>query len=223
MKTKSGIYVDVSEYRDEVGLSVQHEVGASGARDVAVLMTVAHGLCHPWDVVAAGTPIPIFGARPGWRLPLRPVGAQRVAAGLKPISSVLTSDEVRTVRELLRSAAKWALHPPRLTVVAIGGFGLTNPTELLRGVIRHLNDGLPDMLRGEVDRVLAHEEKVGERSLVTRKSLAALRAADPVPSSEGHDMRWARRSDLWRVKRQCPEVWEPCAPDAAGAVMVVLP
>jgi hypothetical protein len=198
VKTKSGIYVEVAERPGTVEISVQYALHRYGSgapcadepRDAEssahTLFRVICGLAEnlpPKDAVFGSV---VAGPRPGWSLTLKPLGAKRVADGLKPISSILTVEEARTLRGLLASARRWVEHPPMLTYV--DGGRLT-------------------------------------RSQVTRRSLAALRAAPTAApatdASEGDpDLRLARPvvHDPGHER-----VWEPCKSTDDGAVLVVLP
>lgn len=239
MKTKSGIYVDVTERPGVVVLSVQSSPPAEPS--ASTLARIINGLADkraPTEVDARGF---ITGHQPGWAISLKPLGAKRVAEGLKPVAGILTVEETRTLRGLLRDARRWAERPPMLTYVEGG--------EQLRDELRHLaheveqavvsdgGAGIPqgadwsDKLKRLAERVSGRIAlaPVGclTRSRVTRESLAALRAAQTAaPETDASpgdpDLRWARRT-LSVQRADSPEPWEPCASTDDGAVLVVLP
>ena len=242
MKTKSGIYVDVSERPGEIVISVRSSTPASESA-ARTLSAVINGLVwqRPLEIAARGF---ITGTDPGWSISLKPLGAKRAADGLRPIAGVLTVEEARTLRGLLRDARRWAEHPPMLTYVdpapgralaqrlrtaALALVGARTPAEWIPKVREAWEAGgaVQAMLDGRTTLDGRPGPAFGPltRSRVTRKSLEALRAAPlaapETDASEGDpDLRWARPGvhDAGHER-----VWEPCKPTDDGAVLVVLP
>lgn len=218
MQTKSGLKIEVSEMPGEMWIRAQGE-----KQIVAVFASSIKSMVDLKDVKCTET-----GGPKHWGISVTPKAGSTIGGGIR-VGVIFTASEVQTFRGLLRSAAKYALHPPMVTYVEL-------PLWLAERIcaVRPLLgcEAAPVELRKRLDQLLldlTHQTAmpmVGtlRRCMVSRKSLAALRAAKPVPTEQGHDMRWARQLCVQMGYEGCgPDAWEPCEPTDEYARLVVLP
>lgn len=219
MQTKSGLKIEVSEMPGELWIR------ATGQKQpVAVFAsTIKSMLLEPDAIKGTET-----GGPGHWGVSVTPKAGWNIASCVKA-GVTFTAAEVQTFRGLLRSAAKYALHPPHISYVELPGW-----VEQRIHAVRPLMEkgaAAPE-LQEKLDlliRDLSHQTgmpMIGklERCRISRKSLAALRAAKPVPGEHGHDMRWARQLCVQMGYEGCGlDAWEPCEPTDEYARLVVLP
>lgn len=218
MQTKSGLRIDVSEMPGHVWIRARGK-----KQDTAVFMSTIQRMLEKDSITGTES------GDPGvWGVSVTPKAAWAVASSVKA-GVTFTVSEVHTFRGLLRSAAKYALHPPHITYVELPAW-MEQRIAAARPLLEI--ETIPAELQKKLDvlfRDLLHQTgmpTIGQlkRCRISRRSLAALRAAESVPSDHGHDMRWARQLCLQMGYEGCgPDAWEPCAPTDEYARMVVLP